>query len=616
MLAKTMIILSVCVVVVFTAFSIISIRSTSGALNKSITERSVYEAEKCAQQMSTVFENAEGTVDTLYAYVYNTFSEKDRQNDPEYLDKYMQDISPIISTALNDVEDAAGLYITFNSEFGKDDKAYEVWYSKTEDGKVKFTDATRNGVYYEAFSDYDAPHMQYFFSAKENRTGGVWTEPCYNPDIEADLITYSRSVYSNNVLVGVIGVDIYTTHTEEIIRNMDVQNNGQIFLLNEDNQEILSSGSDYTSSSSDFWSVAASSLTPGKTSSASVSQNGNAYLISYSTLSNGWTLAIVDKESILFARVDFLKCLIIIMAVILTILILVVAFFALNHFSSPIKKATELLEMMDLDENVNAEEKHAVKTNEDIEALVRKQIAKQRKTDLMLAHQSRLAKTGEMMASITHQWKQPLNKLSLLLGNLRDLKEYNQLTDDDLVRTIERSEELISTMSETINDFRSHLTPDSEKSIFSILRTINSVLAVTEDRLKLCGINPEVNAVADYMAYGYRNSLYHVILNVISNAIDALEDENPEEKILSIEVSDSGKPGMVDIKIFNNGGNISEEIKDSLFTPYVTTKSEKDGSGLGLAISKQLIEESMEGIIRLENYNNGVLCTITIKTQE
>lgn len=127
MLAKTMIILSVCVVVVFTAFSIISIRSTSGALKKSITERSVYEAEKCAQQMSTVFENAEGTVDTLYAYVYNTFREKDRQNDPEYLDKYMQDISPIISTALNDVEDAAGLYITFNSEFGKDDKAYEVW---------------------------------------------------------------------------------------------------------------------------------------------------------------------------------------------------------------------------------------------------------------------------------------------------------------------------------------------------------------------------------------------------------------------------------------------------------------------------------------------------------
>lgn len=606
-----MFLISICAVVMFAAFAVVSIRWSSNALKSAIEDKTYYEASKCANQMSMVFENAEGTIDALAAEVLHGFNVHALKRDRSYLDDYMKELSPVIQSALTDVEDAAGLYFTFDPQLSNYQGTYEIWYSLDEKGRSVYTDATENGIYLEAFSYLDAPHMQYYFRSVEKPMLGIWTDPGYDPDIGKEVLTYSKSVYVDGTLIGVLGADIFTDHTTDIIDKMDVENKGNVFLLNDKNKQIVASAK---VDAQEIWKDFGACLTEKNSGIIHTSLGGVAFLVSFSKLSNDWTLAMVNEEDELFAPINFIKALIIVLSVILALLTIAVTYFALNRFANPVKKAAELLRMMELEEHVEPEEERRVQSEEDIEALVRKQIEKQREQDLLLAHQSRLAQAGEMLAGIAHQWKQPLNKINILLGNLRDARQYGELTDEELEQTVKRSEEIIKSMSTTIDDFRSYLKPDKKQEDFPVMRAINAVLTLLEERLKLSGIEVFVECETDYHAYGFKNALYHIVLNVIDNAIEAIEDSRPKNRLIQISVKREGE--MVEINIFNTGDKISEEMKGRLFSPYSTTKEENGGSGLGLAISKSLVETSMGGSICLHNAEGGVNCRILVRESE
>ena len=108
-----------------------------------------------------------------------------------------------------------------------------------------------------------------------------------------------------------------------------------------------------------------------------------------------------------------------------------------------------------------------------------------------------------------------------------------------------------------------------------------------------------------------------MILNIVDNAIDAIDERGSEGGIIDIAIMrETGKCGRISVEIFNNGVQLSESERENLFRPYYTTKGSSDGTGLGLAISKHFIEESMAGEISLENYKDGVRCVILINEKE
>lgn len=275
------------------------------------------------------------------------------------------------------------------------------------------------------------------------------------------------------------------------------------------------------------------------------------YLISYSILSNGWYLAILSDKDACFRPVTINRNLIIILSIIMVILVIFVAYFAINKFAGPVKKATVLLKQMEMETEAEGITKERLKNEENIEKLVQIQIENQRKKDLIYAHQSRLAQAGEMLSGIIHQWKQPLNKLSIILGNLRDARNFGELTDEDLERSIERSEEIITYMSETINEFRAYLEPDREKEFFEISKVLNSVIDLVEDKLTINNIMVNVIYDREYKTYGYRNALYHILLNIITNAIEALEENEAGHRYIKISVEQCiQKEKMIQISIY------------------------------------------------------------------
>ena len=605
---------------IFAMFATIETMAFMRVLKETTDDKLLYETRQFANQMSMVFENAEGSVDALCAETAHSFDMQRQMADPSYVKEYMREYAPVIRDALVDIEDSQGLYITFAPEITDRDGAYEIWYSYDSDGVIRETDAMSNGIYYESFEDEDYPTMQYYFDAVKSPGEGVWTEPYLDSDIDQETMAYSRAVYADDMLIGVIGTDIYTAYTTDLISDMEVDNEGMVFLMDEDNHQIISSHSGREAGLSEddrFWKGLTGKMESRSSGDIDVSWNGEDMSVSFSQLSNDWKLAIVNYEDDLYRTYENMLGIVVALSSLLVVMLAVGVYLAVRYFSSPVDRAIKMLSMMDLETQLDKGELTEIRDERDIEEVVRKAMKQQQMKDIMLANRSRQASAGEMMANVVHQWKQPLNNINIILGNLKDDIENGDLSEDDALAAISRVENMTTDMSETLRDFSDYLKPDREIVSFEVRKVIEAAVGLLQDKIRTRNIIVTIEGGEGLRSGGYRNSLYHVILNVVNNAIDAIDEKGEAGGQIAIKVGRAeDRPGKIEIEIFNDGVPLSESSAGRLFSPYYTTKSGSEGTGLGLAISKHFIEQSMGGDIRLENYRNGVRCVMTINEEE
>jgi signal transduction histidine kinase len=252
--------------------------------------------------------------------------------------------------------------------------------------------------------------------------------------------------------------------------------------------------------------------------------------------------------------------------------------------------------------------------NSDLSRIVAEEVEKNRQKDAALTYQSRLAKMGEMIAHIAHQWRQPLNNLSLILSNLRGAIASGETDSGELVDSIRRSEEIIQRMSRTIDDFRHFLKPREERELFSVESSVRFIVDMIKDSLKLNKIQVEILPRRDSLIYGFSNEFSQVLSNILYNARDALMENDPEGRRIEIRITgETSRAGaMARVEIFNNGPPIQPETMARLFQPYFSTKTKGEGTGIGLYMSRLIIERHFEGTIMMENQEGGVRCLIDI----
>ena len=126
--------------------------------------------------------------------------------------------------------------------------------------------------------------------------------------------------------------------------------------------------------------------------------------------------------------------------------------------------------------------------------------------------------------------------------------------------------------------------PTPQKTPFSLKELIDDAVALIDfGKIKInININPE-----DTLLYADRSQMSQVIVNLLKNAVESC-DNNTDDKDYCVEVqSHLDSEERIHIEVSNNGGKISEEIAENIFTPFFTTK--RDGSGIGLALSRQII---------------------------
>lgn len=255
--------------------------------------------------------------------------------------------------------------------------------------------------------------------------------------------------------------------------------------------------------------------------------------------------------------------------------------------------------------------------NLELERLFKKELDENRQKEALIAHQGRLAATGEMVANIAHQWRQPLNNLSLILSNLEDGFKFGDLQPDELTKAIEKSKRLIKKMSETIDDFRDFLKPDSVPIVFSPKDEIETVLDLLEENLRFNKVKATVLDRAQFELAGSRQGFSQVLFNLVTNAIDAMVMANtpvqqraiqielnaPKDcgclqvpRPLELQLADLQSPDTCcEIIVRDAGPGVTEAIQEDIFNVYFTTKTGGKGTGLGLYIAKSIIENQFGG---------------------
>ncbi len=265
---------------------------------------------------------------------------------------------------------------------------------------------------------------------------------------------------------------------------------------------------------------------------------------------------------------------------------------------------------LDMSEQLETE-RQLESINRTLEKRVADEIELNRQKDNMLFQQQKLAAMGEMISNIAHQWRQPLNTLGLLLTDLSfKMMKHRDIADScEFENFSDRSNEIIQYLSDTIDDFRFFYREDGDENRFCIHDVEHSL----EHLVKHSLLNSKVLFMTEFEKaelQGYKNNLKQVLINLYTNANNAIMQHNVREGKIWSKGFIEGNHYLIQVE--DNGGGIDDEIIDKVFEPYFTTKHKSQGTGLGLYMTRQIVENKFHGTITVKNGVDGACFIIKL----
>ncbi|NET24847.1 AAA family ATPase [Okeania sp. SIO1I7] len=278
-----------------------------------------------------------------------------------------------------------------------------------------------------------------------------------------------------------------------------------------------------------------------------------------------------------------------------------------------------------------------------------------KQAQLQIIQSEKMSALGNLVAGVGHEMNNPLGFISASLEQVKptiaDLIQHLQLYQESLTN---KSDEIVEHAEEIDLDYSLEDLPkiidsmiiacDRLKNISTSLRTfsradkdykvpfnihegIDSTVLILKHRLKANQYHPAIEVIKNYgnlpKIYCFPGQLNQVFMNIIANAIDALDESNIGLSFAEIEVNPnrikittSVENQGVKITICDNGHGMNEEVKAKIFDHLFTTKAVGKGTGLGLAIARQIIEQKHGGNLNVASTpGEGTEFTIVLPLQ-
>ena len=237
-------------------------------------------------------------------------------------------------------------------------------------------------------------------------------------------------------------------------------------------------------------------------------------------------------------------------------------------------------------------------------------VVTQEKNSLLqgLIASNRVIGIGAMASSLAHQLSQPLTTIGLQTETLkRDLSRDSQ--NKDTVVALDKVNFQLSKLSNLVLNLRQLFNTNQNEFLdINLSSTINEVIEIIEPTIGAKKIHLKQSVAEELNMLGDAIQIQQVIINLINNAIDAIEASNPE--IREIKITASHENDLVIIQIEDTGGGIDVNTFTSIFELYKTSK--KDGLGIGLWLSKTIINRHHGNIFVANNQIGGATFTIEL----
>ena len=238
------------------------------------------------------------------------------------------------------------------------------------------------------------------------------------------------------------------------------------------------------------------------------------------------------------------------------------------------------------------------------------QESERKEASAQIIQASKLATLGEMATSVAHELNQPLNVIRMAAGNCRRKISDGTADTEYLNNKMERIESQTARAAAIIDHMRmfgreanEELAPINPRAV------VTSALDLMGEQLRLAGIEIVTEFSEDCSSIlGHSIQMEQVILNLLTNAKDAMAKKEGEKKI-TLRVFEDNKG--VQITAEDAGGGIPGDVLPRIFEPFYTTKEMGKGTGLGLSVSYGIISD-MKGTLVADNIGGGARFTITL----
>jgi signal transduction histidine kinase len=223
---------------------------------------------------------------------------------------------------------------------------------------------------------------------------------------------------------------------------------------------------------------------------------------------------------------------------------------------------------------------------------VRVEVAKNLRIKEQLYQKAKQAEIGNLIANISHQWREPLSKLSSLnLLTIAKIKMGQSIQNEWLLEQSQKIENTIDFMSHTMQNFLEFYKQNSVKSDFSVYESIESSISIIETKILDSGVHVEIEG-DDSVLNGVKNEWMQVWLNLLNNAIQVFSERKIEDPTIRIELHPN------QIMFCDNGGGMDLGISSS---------------GLGLPMCREIVAKYGANL-ELSNTDVGFCATVILRS--
>lgn len=222
----------------------------------------------------------------------------------------------------------------------------------------------------------------------------------------------------------------------------------------------------------------------------------------------------------------------------------------------------------------------------------------------------RFAEFGRLSSGIFHDLMNPLTAVSL---NLEQIKAETNTKISSAKSYLSQALLATGRMESLIASIKKQINQESVVSLFSLNQEIEQIIQILSYKARRAQVNLNFSASREIKLEGDAVKFGQIIINLLSNAIEACEDTNTKEILINLENTDN----IIKITVKDTGAGILPENLTRIFNPFFSTKSRSGrGFGIGLASTKGIVEKDFHGNINVESeLNRGTVFIINIPKQ-